>query len=411
MKPIIQPGTHPDAEVLNAFAEQLLTDIERKDVLAHMAVCGRCREVVFLAQKAVEAEEPVRLGARVSEEKAGGGWFSGWKWSWIPVAALAGVVGFAVIRHEKRASESETRMAQALAPTAGVQSRPEPNASAAEPAEKQSRPTARTEAKQKLSEPERSDRDALVDRKSLDEEDKVAARKKDEAAKESDQLSAAALKDSGSSVHGAIGGALGARAKTSGVGGPVAQNQVQQQNNAQLQQNYSNENRQGNVLADSANKPESSPIRPGSSAETVTVQADSGPLPVSPAPAAEPTVSMAQMESAMVSEGNVEKRKAVRPVLPSKLAVRSQATSAKRLVAIDAAGSVFLSEDAGKNWQPVSTQWTGRAVAVNTAEPPVGAVGGLLKQAIARFELTTDKQETWVSEDGKTWTLQVGAGK
>jgi len=41
----------------------------------------------------------------------------------------------------------------------------------------------------------------------------------------------------------------------------------------------------------------------------------------------------------------------------------------------------------------------------------MGAVGGLLTQTIARFELTTDKQETWVSDDGKTWTLKAEAGK
>ena len=402
MKPMIQPGTHPDAEVLTGFAEQLLSETERKDVLAHMATCGRCREVVFLAQKSVEADEPVRAVSQVPEPTTGGGWFSGWKWSWIPVAALAGVVGFAVIRHEKRASESETRMAQALAPPEVVQSEPVAKAPAAEPAEKQTRPTRRAEAKQKLSAPERSDRDAMFDRKSLDEEDKVAARKKDEAAKESDQLSAAALKDSGGSAHGA----LGARAKTSGVGGPMAQNQVQQQNNAQLQQNYANEDRQN-----SGNKPESSTIRLGSSSETVTVQASGGPLPVSPAPAAAPAVSMTQMESAMVSEGSLEKRKAGKPVLPSKLAAVSEATSAERVVAIDTAGAVFLSEDGGRHWKLVTTQWIGRAVMVKAEPPAVGAVGGLLKQSMERFELMTDQHETWVSDDGRTWTLKAQAGK
>jgi hypothetical protein len=407
MKPMIQPGTHPDAEVLNAFAEQLLSDIERKDVIAHMADCGRCREVVFLAQKAMEAEEPVRAVAQVSEPKTGGGWFSGWKWSWIPVAALAGVVGFAVIRHMNRASESETRMAQALAPPEVVQSGPTTKAPVPSQAERPSSKPSREEAKQKLSGLERSDRDAVMDRKSLDERDAFVAQKKDEAGKESDSLSAAALKDSERSIHGT----LGARAKTSGVGGPMAQNQVQQQNSAQLQQNYANEERQANVLADSANKPVSSPTRSGSSSETVTVQASGGPMPVSPAPSAAPTVSMAQLESAVVSQGNFEKRKAGSPVSPSKLAVLSEAASAKRMIAIDTAGSVFLSEDAGKHWEAVNTPWRGRAVLVKKGAPAVEAVGGLLKQSIERFELTTDKQETWISSDGKNWTLKAEAGK
>lgn len=407
MNPMTQPGTHPDAEVLTAFAEQLLSATERKDVLAHMAACGRCREVVFFAQKSMGVEEPVRAVAQVSEPTTGGGWFSVWKWSWIPVAALAGVVGFAVIRHVARVSDSETPMAQALAPPEVAQNRPATKAPASEPAQPPPSQLSHEEAKQKTAERERSDRDAVVDRKSLDERDGSVARKKDEAAKETDQLSAAALKDSGGSVHGA----LGARAKTSGIGGPMARNQVQQQNNSQLQ-NYANEeDRQASVLADSANKPAPSMIGPGSSSQSATVQASGAPMPVSPTPSAAPAVSMAQMESAMVSGGNFEKRKARNLVLPSNLAMISQATSEKRTIAIDTAGSLFLSEDAGKRWQPISTQWTGRAVVVKTVEPVIGAVGDLLKQAIARFELTTDKQETWVSNDGKRWTLQGAASK
>src|SRR4051812_22182503 len=178
MNPMIQPGTHPDAEVLTALAEQLLSDAERKDVLAHMAVCGRCREVVFFAQKSMGIEEPVRAVAQVSEPTTGGGWFSGWKWSWIPVAALAGVVGFAVVRHVNRASDSETRMAQALAPPKVVQSGPATKAPASEPAETQLSRPSREEAKQKPAEHERRDRDAAVDRKSLDERDGLVAQKK-----------------------------------------------------------------------------------------------------------------------------------------------------------------------------------------------------------------------------------------
>src|SRR3569833_4066822 len=112
MKPMIQPGMHPDAEILSAFAEQLVTGTEREEVLAHMAVCGRCREVVFFAQKAEEAEQPIAQEAPASDEGAGGSWFAGWRWTWVPVAALAGVVGVAVVQHVRHASVEETRMAQ-----------------------------------------------------------------------------------------------------------------------------------------------------------------------------------------------------------------------------------------------------------------------------------------------------------
>jgi len=294
-------------------------------------------------------------------------------------------------------------MAKSLAPPEVVQSRPVTRSPATTPPEpKRPRPS-REESSQKAAAPERADRDAALDRRSTDEEDKVIAEKKDEAPREADSLNAA-MQDSSRSVHGA----LGARAKSSSVGGPMAQNQVQQQSNAQSQQNYANEDRQGSVLS---NKPVSSPVRSGGASETVSVEAAGGPLPVSPAPAApQSLIAQAESESAVVSGKNLSKRKAGTPALPSKLAAISEATSGKRTIAIDTAGSLFLSEDAGKHWQTVDAKWSGRAVWVKTG-PTVGAVGGLLKQSIARFELTTDKQETWTSDDGKAWTLEAPAAQ
>jgi hypothetical protein len=41
--------SHPDADLLTAFAEQSLTGRERDHVLQHLALCGDCREAVVLA--------------------------------------------------------------------------------------------------------------------------------------------------------------------------------------------------------------------------------------------------------------------------------------------------------------------------------------------------------------------------
>jgi hypothetical protein len=43
------PGSHPDADLLTAFAEQSLTGRERNHVLDHLARCGDCREALSLA--------------------------------------------------------------------------------------------------------------------------------------------------------------------------------------------------------------------------------------------------------------------------------------------------------------------------------------------------------------------------
>jgi hypothetical protein len=53
---------HPEADLLTAFAEARLGKGERKHVLAHLAVCAECRDVVALASSSLDsapvAEEP-----------------------------------------------------------------------------------------------------------------------------------------------------------------------------------------------------------------------------------------------------------------------------------------------------------------------------------------------------------------
>ncbi len=46
--------THPDADLLTAFAEQSLIESERGQVMEHLAHCGDCREVVALALPATD---------------------------------------------------------------------------------------------------------------------------------------------------------------------------------------------------------------------------------------------------------------------------------------------------------------------------------------------------------------------
>jgi hypothetical protein len=43
------PGPHPDADLLSAFAEKALLERDWAQVLAHLAECGDCRQIVFFA--------------------------------------------------------------------------------------------------------------------------------------------------------------------------------------------------------------------------------------------------------------------------------------------------------------------------------------------------------------------------
>jgi len=76
---------------LTAFAEHALPQHEQEQTLAHLAACADCRQVVFLAQQAVEDEvvaaEPVRARRP---------WFSGWNPVWPALVAVAGMVAFSV---------------------------------------------------------------------------------------------------------------------------------------------------------------------------------------------------------------------------------------------------------------------------------------------------------------------------
>ena len=70
-------GSHPDADVLTAFAEQSLPVSERGRVIERLAACGDCRDVVALALPATEIEV-----APVSTTRA-----RGW---WLGLPSLAG---------------------------------------------------------------------------------------------------------------------------------------------------------------------------------------------------------------------------------------------------------------------------------------------------------------------------------
>jgi Photosynthesis system II assembly factor YCF48 len=98
------PGAHPDADVLTAFYEQALPENERPPVLAHLAQCAECREVVALALP------PTPVGAPSVHEVSGPA--TTWGWSglmrWASVAACALVVGAAVMIYKPAAPSLRT---------------------------------------------------------------------------------------------------------------------------------------------------------------------------------------------------------------------------------------------------------------------------------------------------------------
>jgi hypothetical protein len=194
----------------------------------------------------------------------------------------------------------------------------------------------------------------------------------------------------------------------------MAQNQMQQQNYAPQQNALAQEQAAANENTNKPNAPATLEpgTRPGSVSESVEVQplqqASVASVPPAPAPqltripVAGKNFDLARDQGAKLKQSEVR--------LPSGLGTLSVATSAQRMIALDTAGALFLSEDDGKHWQPVKTQWTGRALLLRVRQ--VGAVSGALPvQQLPHFELVNDKLQTWVSNDGNTWKEQILPGK
>lgn len=422
MNPTIQPGMHPDADSLTAFAEQLLPAAEREQILAHMATCGRCREVVFLTQQAAEGDRAV-VQPDVVEKKVRALWPGGWRWAWVPAGALAAVVGIAVASHFRRA-ETEKQMAlnESALRVAPEQTAPSPALTANEP-----RAVEKAEPSQKtFSKPIERRKD--VPREA--EENKTMLREGSGFGK-----GAAPVVPSLGITAGSVHGALAARAKSSPYGGPIANDQLQQQNANQQQNAFQqqNANRQQapiqqpatqpqNALPAAQNRDESAADKKeldaaaaGARVESVTVQAsiDAEAAKRPPAPAAPPQLSEAPVTGQSLALSSVvvgQLKKAPKVTLPNGAEALSVASAEKRVIAIDTSGALFLSEDKGRHWQPVPAQWTGRAVLVRNSQSSPGSAG-LLQVPPARFELVNDKLQTWISGDGKTWTAQTLPGK
>jgi hypothetical protein len=92
--------THPDADLLTAFAEKSLSGRERESVLQHLARCGDCREIVTLALPASEAAEIAKSGRTARH------WFSLPVLRWGVVAAgIVFVSSVGVLQYRQRHQE------------------------------------------------------------------------------------------------------------------------------------------------------------------------------------------------------------------------------------------------------------------------------------------------------------------
>src|SRR5215510_3147229 len=136
-------GMHPDADTLTALTEQLLPAAERQQVLAHLAACGQCREVVALSQPQLPelVTQPVTKPAAVS----------GWRKLFTPTFGLAAtaaamaIISVVVLQTPQKSNQQPQPEAKATQPanvTNGAQVTASPaHPEAATPALNQVEPT------------------------------------------------------------------------------------------------------------------------------------------------------------------------------------------------------------------------------------------------------------------------------
>ena len=412
-----QHGFHPDAESLSAFSEQALQERERAGVLAHLAVCARCRQVVALAREAADADAPAATAPtrKATEPNA---WWKQWRLVWVPAAVA---VAFAVTtisvyieqadRHGSNIKVAEQHTTQGTvpsstpAPTEQAEAVPPASPAPASPAH------AAKHAQPAVAKPLPAPAPPVVTAQMSPEPGALAPEPMDqvEVTPEAPPLSHAEAQQAPPEVT--AGAMRPAYSQPAAGAWEAKQKQVEQQRQAEVD---TLRMRHFKAKAAPAVVPDANQSAPAGATESVTVTA-APPLETHPVALAEPALMLG-----IKSPGTATTP--ARPMLlPSRLAAVSIASGGHFLLAIDKAGALFLSEDRGVTWERIARQWTGRAVAVRQkarvhgASPAAPAAqngttgsssadAGPAPSLTEFFELSNDENHTWVSTDGRTWT-------
>jgi len=453
---------HPAADVLGAFLEQGLNQGEREQVLAHLARCAECREVVALATPDIE---PALMNVRPQRRA----WY---EWSLFRFGGLAAALTVVIVAvvlfrpHERPAKEAAANIATVPTSSMATDSATASQSATAPPA---NAPAPRSSVQD----------DKLASRAAVQEEDKlaqslrkdvplppppeqrgekklylkgavggIAAGDRDKFQdRQNDKEAAGALAKLGSVQNkaGVFGGAAG---KNVAVPGPSSvadertqsqQNQVAQQNGGvqqaqSSQQNESFDQLESNPAATKQAEASGAPAAQGSPArETVTVTA------------AAPTTSTTTAE---IAPTNKVKRAPKAPQ-PTSTYIRPDVSgvpvNSTLRWTISAAATVQKSTDNGAHWQDVpvadgvsfrtlavagTNLWAGGSALYHSSdmgehwervkvgkkhdaiqgeiigiELPSDATNAVMTSA-PRITITTTTGQKWVSSDGgRSWEM------
>ena len=412
----LHPGVHPDLDALNAFVESALTEHERVECLAHLAECAECREVVFLAQKAAEIEAPVAVTAPP---------VSFWQRLLRPRAvvsviacALVAVFSFGVYRM--------TRSAE-----------PQPQVTASTKAPVETAPMAKTE-----------EQTPDCSRPSEDESASCAKEREQPAAAQAPVVvSAPATTPPPAPVAAAVQGA-----DVAGVTGTIidpagaviasARVELKNEDTGATYTSTSDARGQYSIAGLAAGRYDFSVTSPGfkkfvrsgidvppqemarldsrldvgAASESVTVTAEAALLKTESGDLSR-QADATSLNALPVMSGARGNFSAVTPAtprytLPDKSTPVSVATKDKLVVAVNSAGALLVSENAGKNWTRVKATWKGKALAGDGANAMFAAdhrsgvdLGEYRRPALVRIALyRTDskKLKLFLQDSGRS---------
>jgi hypothetical protein len=436
---------HPDADQLTAFAEGALAGRERQGVIAHLASCAQCRDILALAASVNESTLPVA----VAPQRARLQWFTIRRFA-VAAAALVIVVGAISVRWpvQRRESRSDAAPVEKRSDTAKKETAPEetpPVSSENKPAganlvaqaKKAAEPKAPAEPKRELDKADTGDgrdRDLLaaVRRPSqgviggLKQSGPMASANTVQQENQRPQAAPPPLQNSANfeqqraadnrqnSAQNSVDAANDQVAATN----QTVNSQVNQ-NERSLSTEVATVNRPGAVQTPAKQNVE---VVPGAQAKVARLE--SSPL-AAPKPMARTMAAMpaGDFEWTISPEGYLL-RSALQPpswsrvAVPGNRRVRSVSATGRDLWVATIPGQLYRSSDAGVTWAEAPLPAPGRAIDVHFSDPLRGSLtlqasleepgsSGILHKDSAQVQKRKADTQVWTTEDGgRTWSKQ-----
>jgi hypothetical protein len=391
----LQPGLHPDEEILNAFAEGALPPHARAHTLTHLAACADCRQIVFLAQQA--APQPVAATVSFWRRYRHSITLFGTALGLPALACL--LILFVTLRQHGTAAPTESARVQ---PPASPQSTPTVSPQPATPKPTPSSSALKGTGFIPYERAKKKDGALAPEGVAL-----PPARRMPPPLPKAQPPLIAAKEPGLSRPLGFMGMGMATgtgRAPTAGAAGPVRSLALSSVHGDAAPQAAApppvDAVNLGNGLPTAAAPAPASSngavdglAAPHSSAQTVTVQS----ADVLSMDSADESAAV----NATLSGAAMAKKRNLRAAplqsseaLPSNLPTTWLVSSGARTLAADTAGALFLSLDAGRHWQPVAAAWPGKVAQLKLAAAP------------AVFQLITTTGAVWLSPDGLRWQPQ-----